>query len=83
MQTITFVSNSKNKANLLIQVAKEMGIGLLSKHELTDEEMAFPGKKPTKQQLENWLSKDNGKDYEVDEAFDYVKKQLRLLKNKK
>lgn len=83
MQTITFVSNSKNKANLLIQVAKEMGIGLLSNHELTDEEMALPGKKPTKQQLENWLAKDDGKDYEVDEAFDYVKKQLRLLKTKK
>ncbi len=82
MRTITFTSGSKTKIELLSRVAKEMGIEQFKETELSDEEMALPGKKPSMQKLEKWLAKNDGEEYEVGEAFDYVKKQLRLLRKK-
>lgn len=58
MKTITFASTEK-KINLLIQLAKEMGVKT-KEYELTDEDMALPGPKPSKEQVENWLLKDDG-----------------------
>ncbi len=59
MKTITFSSTDK-KMNLLVQVAKEMGITAKPHKKITDEEMALPGAKATKAQLEEWLAEDDG-----------------------
>lgn len=82
MRTITFTSGSKTKIELLSRVAKEMGIEQFKETELSDEEMALPGKKPSKQKLEKWLAKNDGEEYAADAAFNYVKKQLALLRKR-
>ncbi len=83
MESVTFRSKSKQKIGLLVKVAKEMGIETEVKVELTDEEMALPGPKPTKKQLEAWLAKDDGEAYSIDEAFDFMQKELAKAKKKK
>ncbi len=59
MKTITLTSSPK-KIDLLVRVAKEMGIDAKPFRELTDEEMGLPGPKVSKEQLEDWLAKDDG-----------------------
>ena len=77
MKAITFKSDSDKKINLLVQVAKEMGIETYKVRELTDEEMALPGYKPSKDELEEWLAKDDGEKYGIDEAFTIAAKTLK------
>ncbi|MEO5572666.1 MAG: hypothetical protein ABIT08_01505 [Bacteroidia bacterium] len=83
MKAITFKSNSENKIDLLIKIAKEMGIETHTVYELTDEEMALPGIKPSEEQLEMWLAKEDGHKYGIDEAFETVKKELAKSRKKK
>ena len=83
MKAITFKSNSEDKIDLLIKVAREMGIETYSVKELTDEEMALPGIKPSKEQLEEWLAKEDDVTYGIDEAFEIVKKELAKSRRKK
>ena len=83
MKAITFKSNSEKKIELLVKVAKEMGIETYRMRELTDEEMALPGYKPTKDQLEQWLAKDDGEKYGIHEAFKTVTKELAKSRKKK
>jgi hypothetical protein len=50
--------------------------------ELTDDDMGTPGSKVTKEQLDNWLSKDDGESFELTEAFKVMKDELATkLKN--
>ena len=83
METITFTSKSKRKLDLLIQVAKEMGIKTNAERELTDEEMGVPGANPTKKQMEEWLAKDDGESYTEEEMLEYVKGNLARNRKKK
>jgi len=83
MEKVVFRSNSKKKMGLLVKVAKEMGIETVADIELTDEEMALPGPKPSKKQIEAWLAKDDGEEYGIEEAFDYMKKELVKARKKK
>ena len=83
METITFTSKSKRKLDLLIQVAKEMGIKTNAERELTDEEMGMPGANPTKKQMEEWLVKDDGESYTEEEMLEYVKGNLARNRKKK
>jgi cytosine/adenosine deaminase-related metal-dependent hydrolase len=83
MKAITFKSDSENKIDLLIKIAKEMGIETYSLRELTDEEMALPGIKPSEEQLEEWIAKENGPGYGIDKAFETVKKELAKSRKKK
>jgi hypothetical protein len=83
MKTVTFTSKSEKKIELLMQVAKEMGVEAKTYAELTDEEMALPGPKVSKTQLEEWLAKDDGKGYEIDEAFKIIKSNISKKRKKK
>jgi hypothetical protein len=83
MNTITFKSRSKSKLNQLVKVARKLGIEPLEEQELTDEEMALPGPKVSQEQLEKWLSKDDGEAYDIDVAFAFMKKELAKSKRKK
>jgi hypothetical protein len=76
MKTITFTSASKKKLNLLVEIAREMGVKTQPMRELTDEEMGLPGPKVSEEQLENWLSKDDGESFEIKEGFKMMKKEL-------
>jgi hypothetical protein len=83
MNTITFQSSSKSKLNQLVKVAKDMGIQPVEDHELTDEEMAMPGPKVSKERLEEWLAKDDGEEeYSTEEMLDYVKKKIAKSRKK-
>ena len=83
MKTITFKSNSENKIGMLIKMAKEIGVETYSVHELTDEEMALPGTYPSDEQLEQWLVKDDGEKYEINDAFAQVKTELSKARKRK
>jgi hypothetical protein len=83
MKAITFTSDSERKLNLLVKVAQEMGIKAKPLREITDEEMGIPGTKVNRQQLDEWLSKDNGESFELTEGFKIMKRNLaRKLKKK-
>lgn len=84
MRTVSFKSNSESKIKLLIKAAKEIGVESVDEKELTDEDMALPGKKPTKRQFENWLMKDDGESYGLKEGFEMARAELkkRLKKSK-
>lgn len=82
MKTVKLTSSNK-KIDLIIQVAKEMGIKAEAEYDLTDEEMALPGPKPTKAQLEKWLAKEDGESYEINKAFDMMKSNLEKKRKKK
>lgn len=82
MKTITLTS-SKKKIDLLLQVAKEMGVKSSVQYELTDEEMGLPGPKVSKEQLENWLAKEDGESYEINEALTIMKSNLAKKRKKK
>lgn len=82
MKTATFKASEK-KIDLLIKVAKEMGIEAKPYRELTDEEMGLPGPKVSKEQLEDWLAKEDGESYEITTAFDKMKSNLAKKRKKK
>ena len=80
MKTITLTSSDK-KIDLLLQVAKEMGVKTTAHYEVTDEEMALPGPKVSKQQLETWLAKDDGDGgYTSAQMKERIKKRKRATK---
>jgi len=83
MNTVIFRSRSKTKLNQLLKVAKEIGIQAVKEQELTDEEMALPGPQVCESQLENWLAKDDGEKYDIEDAFAYIKKELTKSKKGK
>jgi hypothetical protein len=83
MKTITFTSDSEKKLSLLVEVAREMGIKAKPMRELTDEEMGIPGPKVSKEQLEDWLSKDDGESFELSEGFKIMKQDLASKLKKK
>lgn len=83
MKTITFTSDSQKKLSLLVEVAREMGVKAKPMRELTDEEMGIPGPKVSKEQLEDWLSKDDGESFELKEGFKIMKKDLTAKLKKK
>ncbi|MDB5282189.1 MAG: hypothetical protein JWO06_1264 [Bacteroidota bacterium] len=83
MKTITFESNSEKKLSLLVEVAREMGIKAKPMRELSDEEMGIPGGKVSKEQLEDWLSKDDGESFELKEGLKVMKKNLANKLKKK
>ena len=83
MKTITLTASPK-KIELILRVAKEMGISTKPFHELTDEEMALPGPKVSKEQLEDWLAKDDGEGgYTPEELRKIIMKDLEKKKSKK
>ena len=51
--------------------------------ELTDEEMGIPGPKVSKEQLEDWLGKDDGESFELSEGFKIMKQDLASKLKKK
>lgn len=81
MKTITLTSTEK-KIDLLLKVAKEMGIDTKPFRELTDEEMALPGPKVSKEQLEDWLAKEDGEVYTSAQVKARVKSKLTKTKKK-
>jgi hypothetical protein len=83
MEEVTFKSKSRHKINLLIQVAKEMGIKADKEYEVTDEDMAVPGGKFTKKQVDDWLAKDDGESIPAEEAFAMVREELVKYRKKK
>ncbi|MEO8088231.1 MAG: hypothetical protein ABI763_15530 [Bacteroidota bacterium] len=84
MKAVTFKSTSQAKLNSLIKVAAEMGIEKYIQRELTDEEMSIPGPKPSVEQFEAWLAKEDGTKYGLEEAFGKVHNELaRSRKQKK
>lgn len=83
MEKVTFTSRSKSKMALLVQVAKEMGIKASEEHDIEDGEAGIPDNKISKQQMENWLAKDNGKSYPAEEAFSIVKEELIKYRKRK
>jgi hypothetical protein len=83
MKTITLTSTER-KIDLLVRIAKERGIKTKPFRELTDEEMALPSPKGSKEQLENWLTKDDGEErYTPAQMKERVKKRLAKLRTKK
>lgn len=77
MKTLTFVSSSDKKMNLLLQVAKEMGIKEQQYDSITDEDMALPGAKVSNEKLEQWLVKDDGDGgYSSTQMKTKIKKEL-------
>lgn len=83
MKAITFKSSSMAKLNSLIKVAEKMGIEKYTLRELTDEEMALPGSQPSVEQLEEWLAKEDGVKYSLEEAFERVHSELARSRKKK
>jgi hypothetical protein len=88
MEKVTFTSKSKQKINLLIQVAKEMGIKASKEYEIADEEMGIPGAKFTEEQFDKWLAKDDGDaEYTTEQVLKHVKgnlaKKRKEIKSKK
>ena len=79
MKTITLTSSPK-KIELILRLAKEMGISTKPFRELTDEEMALPGPKVSKEQLEDWLAKDDGEGIPIEKAFRMMKSNLAKKK---
>jgi hypothetical protein len=76
MVTVTLKS-SKQKIDLLLKVAKEMGIDAqTSKPDNMDEVMALPGGKVSKRKIKGWLKEDDGEEYGLKEAFDIARKAL-------
>ncbi len=59
MKTVKLTSSNK-KIDLIIQVAKEMGIKAEVDFGLTDENLGLPGPKVSEEQLDYILSKGNG-----------------------
>lgn len=66
-----------------MRVAKEMGIDAKPFRELTDEEMALPGPKVSREQLEDWLAKDEGESIPIEKAFGMMKAKLAKSKTAK
>jgi hypothetical protein len=83
MNSVTFSSKSKAKLDLLVKVAKEMGINASADYELTDEEMALPGPPVSRKQLDAWLAKDNGEKYTADEMTMMVREELTKYRARK
>ena len=84
MKSVVFTSNSEKKLTLLIQVAAEMGITNYKEgDDLTDEEMALPGRAPSREKLEHWLAKDEGEFSTVEEAFGRIRKSVSESRRKK
>lgn len=84
MKTVTF-SSTKNKIDLLIKLAKELGVETqvhYNNNELTDEDMALPGSNVSESAIETWLQKDDGEAYEIEEAIEIIKKKLSKPKKK-
>lgn len=72
MKRVTLESDSDDKLDLLIKVAKEMGIKAFTNYELSDEDMAMPGAQVSEPQLEEWLAKGDGEE-------EYTSEQMRRL----
>lgn len=83
MNSVTFLSKSKAKLDLLIKVAKEMGIETSTEVVLTDEDMVTHGAKVNKKALENWLAKDDGELYSSEEMKSILKEGMVKYRAKK
>jgi hypothetical protein len=82
MRTVVFSSRSSKKIDLLIQVAREIGIKIEPNLELTDEYMALPGPKVPKKLLDEWLAKDDGEiEYSSSQMKNLVRKNIRKSKS--
>ncbi len=76
MKSVTFLSKSKTKLDLLIKVTKEMGIATSADYELTDEDMVTHGTPVNRKALEKWLSKDDGTSYSSEEMRIMLKEEM-------
>jgi len=75
MKTITFHSNNEDKIDLLIKVAKEMGIEPFAEYSNSEDDYCLPGPKISNEKLEEWLAKEDGPErYTPEQMLDYVKK---------
>ncbi len=83
MNSVTFSSKSKEKLDLLIRLAKEMGIKAEPDFELTDEDMAMPGHVVSREQLNKWLEKEDGESYSSEEMQFIVKEELSKFRAKR
>ena len=63
--------------------APEEAIRLHRKSELTDEEMALPGKQPSQRQLEEWLSQPDYGYVEGNDALALLKEELATYRKAK
>lgn len=83
MKTVKLTSSEK-KINLIIQVAKEMGIKTEADYELIDENLALPGPKVSEEQLDYILAKGDGDGgYTSAEMKQWVKKRMAKSKSNK
>ena len=81
--TLELESDSDAKIDLLVKVAKEMGIKTFTNYELTDEDMAMPGGQVSEPQLEEWLSKGDGEEeYTSEQMKDLIEQETAKLKKK-
>jgi len=83
MKSVTVKSGLKKKINLPVQKIKEKGTEEPAIHKLTDEEMAAPGEKPSIEQLEEWLAKEDGDKYGIDEAFSMIRREYATVRKVK
>jgi hypothetical protein len=76
MKKVTLISDSDEKIDLLVKLAKEMGVTPVTNYELTDEEMALPGAQVSEQQLEEWLAKGDGdEEYTSEKMKDLISRR--------
>jgi hypothetical protein len=76
MNSVTFLSKSKAKLDLLVKVAKEMGIKTSLDSELTDEDMVTPNSIVNKKKIEKWLAKDDEEFYSSEEMKTMLKEEM-------
>ena len=76
MNSVTFLSKSKAKLDLLVKVAKEMGIKTSLDSELTDEDMVTPNSIVNKKKIEKWLAKDDEEFYSSEEMKTLLKEEM-------
>jgi hypothetical protein len=82
MNSVTFLSKSKAKLDLLIKVAKEMGIETSTEVALTDEDMVTHGTTVNKKALENWLAQEDGELYSSEEMKSILKEDMVKYRSK-
>lgn len=80
MKTVTFKSDSDTKIDLLIKVAKEMGIDTLKEYDVPEDDYGLPGGKVSEAEMDAWLSKEEGSErYTSEQVLDIINKDLDAL----
>ena len=81
MKTITFKSDSLEKIEQLLQIAKQMGIEELHTHNLEEDEQPHT---PIvgEAEMDAWLTKETGEKYTEAEVFQLVNQHIDKLEHR-